>query len=346
MRRLPKKAEQLVNKAREACILAVEIYNKPGISFRSGGFIVLMIIAWTSLFHAIFEKNKLKYYYKDNNNKRLYQKVDGDYKAWEISKCLSEYYKTENNAIKQNLEFLIGLRNKIEHRFMPKLDNQIFGECQANLINFEEILIKEFGVRYALNESLVFALQFSKLRTTGQNEASRKIQSAEYQLVDEYIREFKQRLPEPILQSMDYCFRVFLIPKIANRSKNSDASVEFVQYDPNKPEEMQQYEKFVALIKEKQVPVLNPGLLKPKDVANKVSKTLGINFSHNNHHSKCWKYYNVRPPIKDNNPAKTDTKYCQYDAAHNDYLYTEEWVKLLITELSDENKRFEILNSQ
>jgi len=31
------------------------------------------------------------------------------------------------------------LRNKIEHRSMPQLDPSIFGECQAMLLNFDEM---------------------------------------------------------------------------------------------------------------------------------------------------------------------------------------------------------------
>ena len=41
-----------------------------------------------------------------------------------------------------NLEILIKLRNKIEHRFLPELDSHVFGECQSCLFNYEKLLIK------------------------------------------------------------------------------------------------------------------------------------------------------------------------------------------------------------
>ena len=41
-----------LEKATDTPMLAVEVYNKPATKFRSGGFIVLMSIAWTSMFHA------------------------------------------------------------------------------------------------------------------------------------------------------------------------------------------------------------------------------------------------------------------------------------------------------
>ena len=49
MRGLPYDVKALVEKARETALLAVETYNRPTASFRSGAYVVLMIIAWTSL---------------------------------------------------------------------------------------------------------------------------------------------------------------------------------------------------------------------------------------------------------------------------------------------------------
>lgn len=52
MPRLPAEVRANVQKAREAGLLAVETYNRPATVFRSAGFIVLMVVAWTALFHA------------------------------------------------------------------------------------------------------------------------------------------------------------------------------------------------------------------------------------------------------------------------------------------------------
>ena len=40
-RGLPGKVKSLLEKSREAALLAVEVYNKPNTSFRTGGYIVL-----------------------------------------------------------------------------------------------------------------------------------------------------------------------------------------------------------------------------------------------------------------------------------------------------------------
>jgi hypothetical protein len=160
MRGLPYDVKALVEKARECALLAVETYNRPTATFRSGAYIVLMTIAWTSLFHAIFLKRRIKPYYRKKNSRR-YEKIDGEPKGWELKECLQQYYKGDNTAARKNLEFFIGLRNKIEHRSLAQLDAEIFGECQAMLLNFESLLVSEFGDRYAIRGGLTFALQFA-----------------------------------------------------------------------------------------------------------------------------------------------------------------------------------------
>ncbi|MCK4732082.1 MAG: DUF3644 domain-containing protein, partial [Methanophagales archaeon] len=153
MPRLPKKVKELLAKSRDSALLAVDIYNKPATKFRSYSFIVMMNIAETSLFHAIFERQGIKYFYrKKDSNRYIY--VDGEKKAWDLSMCIKEYFKDQNPPSKQNLKFFIGLRNKIEHRFLPALDPEIYGECQALLLNYEKLITQEFGDDFSLNESL------------------------------------------------------------------------------------------------------------------------------------------------------------------------------------------------
>ena len=102
--------ERLVIKARESALLALDIYNRPATMFKSEGFIVMMIIAWTSLLHAIFHKKGIKYNHIDDEGNDKY--IDGDVKAWELNTCIKEFYNEGVNPVKSNIEFMIGLRNK------------------------------------------------------------------------------------------------------------------------------------------------------------------------------------------------------------------------------------------
>lgn len=62
-RGLPLNVKLCLDKALDSALLSVETYNKPAVKFKSGGYIVLMCIAWTSLFHAIFFKRGIKPFY-------------------------------------------------------------------------------------------------------------------------------------------------------------------------------------------------------------------------------------------------------------------------------------------
>src|SRR5262245_2691001 len=140
MKGLPYEVKALIDKARDSALLAVETYNRPTASFRSGAYTVLMTIAWTSLFHAIFLRRRIQPFYRKPNSRRDVR-IDGDPKRWELKECLQQFYKEDNPPTRKNLEFFVGLRNKIEHCSLAQLDPGLFGECQAMLLNFESVII-------------------------------------------------------------------------------------------------------------------------------------------------------------------------------------------------------------
>lgn len=330
--------DDLIDKARESALLAVQTYNNPLTKFRMPGYLALMHIAFTALFHAIFEHKGVDYTHKDTDGKPII--LDGDTKAWELSECVDCYYRGETLPERENLRFLTKLRNKIEHRYLPPLDLTLSGHCQASLLNFEALLKKEFGPFFALGQSLALALQFSEIEPS-QREVIKHIQAKEYSTIRTFIDSYQNDLPLDVLQSPQYSFRVYLIPRIGNHATSSDRAIEFVHYDPTNPDEMKQYEKDVALIKERRVPVANQGKLRPGKVVKRVKDATGISFSTTDH-TKAWKIYNVRPKGRIASGCKTE--YCQYDEAFNEYVYTEQWVALLIKKVQDPKELQKIRN--
>ncbi len=333
MPRLSADVTSNLQKSREAALLAVECYNRPGSAFRSSGFVVLMIIAWTALFHAIFFKRKIRPYYHKKGSRR-FEKVEGEYKTWELVECLNQFYKDKNPAVRKNLEFFIGLRNKIEHRFLPELDPDIFGECQAMLMNFEGLLSEEFGPKQAVGTDFPFALQFSKITQPEQQRAMRSAARGQLKSVREFVEKFRSSLSDDVSSDQAYSYKVFLIPKVGTHAKSSDVAIEFVKYDPSKPEEMKQYERLVAFIKPKQVSIANLGGMKASEVVKNVAGRLGKKFTMHTH-MKCWMHFSTRPSSKSTNPEACDNRYCYYDAVHKDYVYTPAWADFLVEKLTD-----------
>ncbi|HVB22593.1 MAG TPA: DUF3644 domain-containing protein [Ktedonobacteraceae bacterium] len=321
--------DDLLDKARESALLAVQTYNNPSAKFRTPGYLALMHIAYTALFHAIFEHKGVDYLYKDANGNPII--LDGDTRAWELSECADFYYKGETLPERENLRLLTKLRNKIEHRYLPQLDLTLSGHCQASLLNFEILLKKEFGPFFALGQSLALALQFSEIEPF-QREIIKHTQAQEYDTIRTFIDAYQSNLPLDVLQSPQYSFRVYLIPRIGNHATSSDHAIEFVHYDPTKPEEMRQYEKDVAMIRERRVPVADQGKLRPTKVVKRVKDATGVSFTVNDH-TKAWKLYNVRSKLHTADGCKTE--YCQYSEAFNEYIYTEQWVAFLIKKVQD-----------
>ena len=319
-RGLPKKVSNLLEKAKESALLAVDIYNKPKTSFRSSGFIVLMCIAWTSLLHAIFEKNKIKYFDRGKNNR--YVRIDGEKRAWSLVESAKYFFK-ENNPILKNILFFYELRNKIEHRFLPEIDAHILGECQAFILGFERILTKEFGDKHTLLDDYI-PLQLSRsVRKIPETKDGKSLLS--------FINKYRDSLSMDITNSQDFSYKVFIMPNVGNHRNSSDTAIDFIKIDENNSEEMTKYGKSIIAIKQQKIQVANQGRLKPSRVIKEIREKTDIKKTMN-WHTTMWKKYKVRSQGKN---AKTIIKYCQYDEPHGDYIYTDKWVDFLIeTEIS------------
>ncbi len=267
---LPREVRIHVDKARESALLAVEVYNKPLTTFPSGGYITLMCIAWTALFHSICFRNKTNPFYRNRDHPRLYERVDGDYKAWDLAKSVKEFYGGGDSSIRKNLEFIVGLRNKIEHRSMPELDLHVFGECQALLFNLEDLLVRHFGRKYAFNESLSLALQFSQMRDPEQAAAVQSLHRPLAKNIDRYLRAFRSSLTTEQLNDLKYSYKVFLIPGTSNNRSADDLTVQFVRVEDMTEETGAALESAIAIIKPMTQQVANAGRLTAKQVCSRI----------------------------------------------------------------------------
>lgn len=341
MKGLPIQVKACLNKALDSALLAVETYNKPAVKFKSGGYIVLMCIAWTSLLHAVFYRKKTKPIYKEKNGR--YKKVNGEIQYWELKTCAANYF-VDNDPVRKNIEFFIPLRNKIEHKFLPELDSNIFAECESLLLNFDKIVEKEFGSKYCLRESLSFALQlFPSTETLRSATKANK----DFESILSFINQYRSSISTEIINSGEYAFKAFLI-QVANHKSKDALPIQFYPYDKMTEEEKRRVERIAALVKEKHIPVANDDKIKPGAVVELVQKALGnktivkgkkkvdkFNFDT---HKRCWKKYGVRPENGSANPERTNSQYCVYDSLNKNYGYTQAWVDFLIEKMSDENE--------
>lgn len=220
----------LILKAKEAALAAVQIFNSPAITFKSEVFIVLMQIAWTYLLHAYFKGKGIDFRHYDNKGKqKKFSKTDdGDFKYWELSKCLKHNDCPLAEPVKENIRFLIALRNKIEHRMCLDVDKLATGRLQACCNNFNDALHDFLGEKQGMESYLSFSLQFATLapeqiiemKNAGDKEVN----------ITKFVSEFDAKVSEEIFADPRFSYRVLLVPRIANKKGQADNIIEFVPH--------------------------------------------------------------------------------------------------------------------
>lgn len=327
---------RLLAKSRESALAAVRVYNDPIAGYRTETFVMLMIIAWNSLFQAVLERSQMDYYERNQDGSQVL--IDNRPKVLDTARLIDMVLVDGKYLpVKANLDFFLRLRNQIAHRYLPDLDVLIAGEAQAMLLNYEELLIAEFGDEAAIGDRLTVPLQLSEFKRDPTLDSLRKAQALLPTDVATYLATHRKNLENEVLKDRRYCLNIFFVPVAANRERSADAVVRFVPLDKVTPELEASLIDTVVVAKPKTVPVASDNLLRPKEVVNLVVERLPYQFNMNTH-TKCWKYYKVRPSSDTKDPRVTNHQYCIWDRVAQTYGYTEAWVEILVQDLSDESK--------
>ena len=327
---------RLLAKSRECALAALRVFNDPLSAFRTETFIVLMIIAWNSLLQALLERSSVDYYERDESGAQVI--IGGRAKVLETWKLVQLALSTdEYRAVRANLDFFLGLRHQISHRYLPALDVAVTGEAQAMLLNFENLLVNRFGEEAALGDRLAVPLQLSGFRN---QETLRSLRKAQAQLptdVSDYLTRHRSGVDDDVLTNSEYCLQIFFVPVAANRERSADAVVRFVPLDRVTPELEQLLSQTRVVTKRRITPVASADLLRPTEVVNLVAERLPYRFTMDTH-TRCWRHYKLRPPSGSGEPEATNDRYCRWDRLMKGYGYTRAWVEKLVRDLSDEGK--------
>lgn len=327
----------ILQAAKREALIAVDLYNRPRSDRSLEGFVVHMMMAWLHLCHAMFECVGADYIYRDRQGK--VETIDGQPKCWDLAHCVREQFPSDSDPTRKNIEFFIPLRNRVEHRYIQLIEPVIAGKVQSLIMNFERVMVEEFGGQESLGDSLRFPVFLSTL-----TDAAVKALKMNYARVPKRVRTFIEAydadLPTEILEHPHYEFKVLLIQKLGSRTEH-DLAVEFVRRSDLTEEQRQQLDSAVVLVRDRHVEVMNLGLLKPNGVVARVA-VMAPWFTIW-HHTLAWKNCRVRPERGAPNPAVTDNRYCRWSQPHRDYVFTEAWVRHLVEELSRDPDGFEAI---
>lgn len=283
-KRAPNRVPSLISASREAALNAIQSYNNPLTKFKSETFVINMTVAWTYLLHAYYVKHGVEIRYFNGAGKvRKFRKTPGgDYKYWELSRCISVSECPLRPEVKSNIEFMIGLRNEVVHKGSTELDDALAPKFLANCVNFEKAMVDLFGRRYTLDPHLRFALQFRDLVHSHHLEAEPLPSN-----VADYITRFETTMPANILNSPGYAYRVFMARRVANRPNQADRVIEFVSEDSDIARQLNR-EKVV---------------IKERERSKKLPKTIVVMMKHKgfpsftiHDHTKLWQETQAKNP--------------------------------------------------
>lgn len=333
----PKKYWRMVDASRAEACLAVRLYNDPAERRSFEGFVVHMHLAWLYLLHAEFARNGMDFRYRQKDNPRRLERVDGEPRRWELARCASARWEV-NDPVRRNIEFFIGLRNKVEHRYTSTADlaltTALGGHAQALLLNFEEELVSQFGETTSLATLIRFPVFIGSFTEQGEM-ALRRLRKELPTSLRTFIAAYEAGLPPGIADDHHYEFRLRVVNELAPRDPDALA-IQFTRYDDLTDDQKTAVEelgrKGMVIVREQKRSVVNLDLLKPRQVVAEVAAQVPFNF-HMGHFILAWQKLKIRPPSCADHPERTDDKYCYYDELHRDYGYTQAYVRRLVREL-------------
>lgn len=216
---------QLVQKAAEAMKSAVAIFNNPSIQWKAEIFIVNAVIAWTYLMHAYYKTKGVNYQYHKAGVPQLTD--EGRPKLWELTKCLSVLECPLPIPTKKNLEYLIAIRNEIEHRLSDNIDRFIEPKLQACAINFNYWMCEWFGQECSIAYELAFAIQFAEISVGAQSElVGSKGLPGVIQTVNALV---EATMADGDYNDTRYSYRVYVAPRVVNNRSKADQAVIYAQ---------------------------------------------------------------------------------------------------------------------
>lgn len=336
----PKKHWHIVQASRDEACLAARLYNDPAGIRSFEAFVVHMHLAWLYLLHAELTRDGVDYRYHRKDNPRRLVKIDGEPKQWELARCVAERWPDSGDPVRLNLEFFIGLRNKIEHRYVRQQDAlaaTLSGHAQALLVNYDERLTTQFGLAESLATRLRFPVFVGSFTHEGE-QTLRRLRKSLPASLRTFIAEYHAGLSIEAQSDPRFELRLRVMNELA--PKDPDAlALQFTKYheltDDQKVAVEAMGRKGVVITRERMRNVLGHDLKKPTRVVAEVIAGIPFTFTMG-HFPKAWKALRVRPNTGADHPEITDERYCVYDVRHNDYGYTSAYVDKLIRECSTE----------
>lgn len=225
--------KKLVEKSKEAFVMAIEIYNKPTIVYRVEGFSFFICNAWELMLkaHMINKYGDESIYYRDNPGKTI-----------TLEKCLQKIFTNEKAPLRRNLSKIIELRNTSTHFVTEEYEMIYIPLFQACVFNYVEKMQEFHGVDMTEVIPQNFLTLAVSMKTLDENTIRVKYPE---EIVNKIIETSEQLAPMIAENNQSFAIRIehlHFITKDKNKAtsfvyvdKNADAGVKIIKElkDPN-----------------------------------------------------------------------------------------------------------------
>lgn len=290
---------------------------------------MLFVIAWNSVALAGLRRSGEEWRELDDEGAPVILE-GGQEKAldtWEL--IAAAFPGSRNLGLRRNVQFWIGLRNRISHHQLPALDAIVIPQAQAGLLNLESVLSDHFGPDYLLGGALSVPLQLAGFRDPGVLTSVKKLQASLPLDVQTFLAQQAEANVE-LIDDPTYMLRVTFVPSVPNSGRSPDVIAYFVKPGEVTEELGQALKEYFVLPKLVATP--RPNLIATQ-VVNSVSDRIPYRFNATMHAAAA-RALRARPPREAEDQTATDPRYCEYVTSVKRHLYTPAWIERLVTELS------------
>ena len=266
----------------------MQTFNNPLTTFKTETFIVLMVIAWTYLLHAHYRERGVEYRYhiQGPKRKRFCHPRPGEYRYWDLAKCLRDAACPLDTPTKNNLLFLIGLRNQIEHHGSAGVGEAFTARYVACCLNYEREVTRLFGPKFSIGTHMTYSLPLRELTSPAPAAVE---EEALPKGVERYVRDFDNSIPSEDFQHDHFAYRLTFERRVANNAAQADKVIEFINADSDAAESV---DKERWAIKDRE---------RPKYLFGRVRDLMhqeGFVKFNQHHHTTLWKQMDARKPGK------------------------------------------------
>lgn len=126
-------SDKLLDKSKEAFIMAIELYNKPTIRYRVEGFSMFICNAWELMLKA--------YMIQKFGDSSIYFPGQPD-RTLALSDCVRKVFTNEKDPLRINLEKIIELRNTSTHFITEEYEMVYVPLFQACVLNYNDKMLE------------------------------------------------------------------------------------------------------------------------------------------------------------------------------------------------------------